>query len=145
MQAGVLTYAHRITAEYSGADIRDCVIVIPPFLSPPARQALLDSADIAGLTVLSLVHSHAAAALQHGIEQDYTNRTESVVLYDVGATSITAALVEYSAYPESKSSKAKHLSQFAVKDVTWMEHGGALQLDQILMRHFAGAEFFFSL
>lgn len=44
----------------------------------------------------------AAAALQYGIERDFTNRTEMVVLYDLGAASLQAALVTYSAYTNPK-------------------------------------------
>lgn len=44
----------------------------------------------------------AAAALQYGIERDFTNRTETVVLYDLGAASLQAALVTYSAYTNAK-------------------------------------------
>lgn len=48
----------------------------------------------------------AAAALQYGIERDFTNRTETVVLYDLGAGSLQAALVTYSAYANAKVSAA---------------------------------------
>lgn len=44
----------------------------------------------------------AAAALQYGIERDFTNKTETVVLYDLGAASLQAALVTYSAYTNAK-------------------------------------------
>ena len=52
----------------------------------PARQ-------VAGLNVLSLVNSHAAAALQYGIDRKYDNRSENVVFYDVGSSSIEARLL----------------------------------------------------
>ena len=77
-----------------------------PLHCPPQRQALLDAAKLAGLSVMGLVHSHAAAALQYGIERDFTNRTETVVLYDLGAASLQAALVSYSAYTDAKVSRA---------------------------------------
>ena len=44
----------------------------------------------------------AAAALQYGIERDFTNHSETVVLYDLGASSLQAALVSYSAYTNAK-------------------------------------------
>ena len=44
----------------------------------------------------------AAAALQYGIERDFTNRTETIVLYDLGAASLQVALVSYSAYTDAK-------------------------------------------
>lgn len=50
----------------------------------------------------STLHPRAAAALQYGIERDFTNRTETAVLYDLGAASLQAALVTYSAYTNAK-------------------------------------------
>lgn len=64
------------------------MIVIPPFLGIRQRQALLDAAHIAGLNVISLIHSHSGAALQYGIERDFTNNTEMVIFYDMGASSV---------------------------------------------------------
>ena len=40
--------------------------------------------------MLSLVNSHAAAALQYGIDRKYDNRTENVIFYDVGSSSVEA-------------------------------------------------------
>jgi hypoxia up-regulated 1 len=90
------------------------------------RQALLDAARLAGLSVLGLVHSHAAAALQYGIERDFANRTESLVLYDLGAASLQAALVTYSAYTGPRGAAT---SQFEVRDVVWREDVGGDQLE----------------
>ena len=62
---------------------------------------------IAGVNVLALINSHAAAALQYGIERDFTNRSEWVALYDMGAASTEAALVRYSSFSVKEYGKAK--------------------------------------
>ena len=121
-------------------DIRDTVLLVPPYFGPAQRQALLDAAELSGLNVLSLMHSYSAAALQYGIERDFENRTENVIVYDMGATGITAALVTFSAYPYKDAGKTKYLSQFLVRDVAWSEGNGSLRLDLLLKKHFA-AEF----
>ncbi len=65
MQASLLHYARQITqANADGAAVLDCVLVVPPYFGPRQRQAMVDAAQLAGLSVLSLVNSHAAAALQ---------------------------------------------------------------------------------
>ena len=61
----------------------------------------------AGLNVLALINSHAAAALQYGIERDFTNKTEWVILYDMGATSTEAALVKFSSFVVKEIGKPK--------------------------------------
>ncbi|CAL8469535.1 g9076 [Coccomyxa elongata] len=136
--ASILHYAQRITSAASdGAPVLDCVIVVPPFYGPAQRQGLIDAAQLAGLNVLALVNSHAAAALQYGIERDFTNKTEWVVLYDMGATSTEAALVKYSSFSIKEFGKPKTFSQFEVKDVVWDERLGAEKLDLLLLDHFA--------
>ena len=57
--------------------------------------------------MLALVNSHAAAALQYGIERDFTNKTEWVVLYDMGATSTEAALIKFSSFSVKEFGKPK--------------------------------------
>lgn len=51
------------------------------------RRAVLDAAGLAGLNVLSLINTHAAAALQFGIERSFVNKTEHVIFYDMGHSS----------------------------------------------------------
>lgn len=46
--------------------------------------------------MLALVNTHTAAALQYGYYRNFENRTETVLLYDLGATSVSAALVRFS-------------------------------------------------
>lgn len=65
------------------------------------------SCGCAGLNVLALINSHAAAALQYGIERDFSNKTEWVILYDMGATSTEAALVKYSSFVVKEFGKPK--------------------------------------
>ncbi len=55
----------------------------------PVRQ-------VAGLNVLSLVNSHAAAALQYGIDRKYDNTSENVIFYDVGSSSVEARSIALS-------------------------------------------------
>ncbi|PSC68342.1 heat shock 70 kDa 17 isoform A [Micractinium conductrix] len=133
--ASLLEYAKGLAeAAADGAPITDAVLAVPASFAPQQRQALLDAAKLAGLNVMGLIHSHAAAALQYGIERDFTNRTETIVLYDLGAASLQVALVSYSAYTDAKGAS---ISQFDVRDVIWREDLGGEQLELVLMEHFA--------
>lgn len=135
LQASELAYAQQMAAAHAGSDIRDAVIVVPPYWGAAPRRALLDAAEIAGINVLGLMASHAAAALQYGIERDFSNRTESVVLFDVASHDVVAALVDYSAYAVKGSPKQR--SQFRVRDVAYREGVGANRLDALLVSRFA--------
>ena len=133
--ASLLEYASRLAAIAAEEHhLTDCVLVVPAWFTPAQRLALLDAASIAGLNVMGLVHSHAAAALQYGIERDFTNKTENVLFYDLGAGSLEAALVTYSSY-EGPDGKA--ISQFEVKDVAWVEQLGGENIEVLLEEHLA--------
>ena len=94
VQAGLLYYAQRITEAFTESQVLDCVLTVPAWFGQSHRQALLDAADLAGINVVSLINSHAAAALQHGIARDFANKTEQFILYDMGAGSTEASLIK---------------------------------------------------
>lgn len=116
--ASLFEYAASLAKDAAdGIPVMDCVIVVPSYFTPGQRQAMKDAASLANLNVLTLVNSHAAAALQYGIERDFTNKTEHIVFYDLGAKSAEAALVKFSSF--EGGTKSKPVSQFEVIDVAW--------------------------
>ncbi|KAL3157632.1 hypothetical protein ABBQ32_012079 [Trebouxia sp. C0010 RCD-2024] len=134
----MLHYAKGITEAFAGAgQVLDCVITVPAFFGQSQRQAITEAARLAGLTVLSLVNNHAAAALQHGITRNFVNKTEHVIFYDMGASSVEAALIKYSSFDVKEFGKVNSHSQFEVKDVAWDANTGAQYLDMLLVNHFA--------
>jgi Hsp70 protein len=87
-QASILHYAKQITeVAAEGTPIVDCVITVPAWFGQAQRSGLLDAAELAGLNVLSLINSHAAAALQFGIERNFSSKVENVIFFDMGAAS----------------------------------------------------------
>ena len=136
----IIHYCHRIGNAASTVEVQDTVVTIPPFFGQAQRRAIIDAAEASGVNLLSLVHTHSAAALNYGIERDFKNGTESVIFFDMGATSTEAALVEFSSYKKKSYGKSKEVGQFKVKDVVWDHTAGVEQLETILARHFA-AEF----
>ncbi|KAI8108260.1 hypothetical protein M9434_006289 [Picochlorum sp. BPE23] len=128
--ASLFEYAAKLAKESAdGVPVTDCVIVVPAYFTPGQRRAIKDAASLANLNVLTLVNSHAAAALQYGIERDFTNKTEQVIFYDLGAKSAEVALVEFSSFVDKTNGKP--VSQFDVKDVAWVSHnvgGDALEV-----------------
>ena len=80
MQGGIFHYAKQITEAHAGAGtiVRDAVIAVPAWLGIPERQAMLSAASLGGLNVLALINAHSAAALQFGIERDFTKGDQKV-------------------------------------------------------------------
>jgi hypoxia up-regulated 1 len=56
----------------------DTVVVVPAWFGVAQRQAVIDAASLAGLNVLGLMNGHAAAALQFGIERDFSKKEQTV-------------------------------------------------------------------
>ncbi|GAB4822077.1 hypothetical protein N2152v2_009123 [Parachlorella kessleri] len=134
-RGSLLHYARQLAeVAADGAPTTDCVLTVPSYFTPAQRGALLDAAKLAGLNVLGLIHNHAAAALQYGIERDFANRTERVLFYDMGSGTTEAALVKFSSYTDKKGAT---FSQFEVLDVAWVESLGGDNLEVVLMEYFA--------
>eukprot|EP00195_Chlamydomonas_chlamydogama_P003215 CAMPEP_0202919692 /NCGR_PEP_ID=MMETSP1392-20130828/76466_1 /ASSEMBLY_ACC=CAM_ASM_000868 /TAXON_ID=225041 /ORGANISM="Chlamydomonas chlamydogama, Strain SAG 11-48b" /LENGTH=990 /DNA_ID=CAMNT_0049613149 /DNA_START=318 /DNA_END=3290 /DNA_ORIENTATION=+ len=134
--ASILQYAKKIAEDQAGGSVPDAVIAVPAYFGQAQRQALLDAANVAGMNVLGLINTHTAAALQYGIERDFSNKTHNIILYDMGSGSTEVALIKYSSYNAKEAGKITKISQLEVKDVDWDHELGANLLDQILSTHF---------
>ncbi|EPS73225.1 hypothetical protein M569_01528, partial [Genlisea aurea] len=133
----LLKYAVGLAEAHTKTSVRDVVITVPPFTGVAERRALLTAADFAGLNVLSLVHEHCGAALQYGIDKNFTQGSRNVVFYDMGASSTYAALVYFSAYNAKEFGKTVSINQFQVKDVKWDAELGGQNMELRLVNHFA--------
>ncbi|KXZ47053.1 hypothetical protein GPECTOR_38g290 [Gonium pectorale] len=138
--ASILYYARQIAEAQAGGPVTDAVVAVPAFFGQRQRQALADAAGLAGLNLMGLINTHTAAALQYGIERDFTNRSQTIILYDMGSGTTEVALVKYSTYTVKEAGKPKVYSQLEVRDVDWDHSLGSNLLDMALARHFA-AEF----
>jgi hypoxia up-regulated 1 len=68
----------QITEAQAGGSVVDAVLTVPVWFGLAQRRALVDAANLAGLNVLALINTHAAAALQFGIERDFTTKEQQV-------------------------------------------------------------------
>ncbi len=137
LQGSLFQYAKRISEAQAGTSVVDAVLTVPAYFSQFQRRALMDAASLAGLKVLGLINSHSAAALQYGIERDFTNSSQTVVLYDMGSSGVEVALVKYSTFNIKEAGKVKTYNQMEVKDVDWDPTVGGNDLDILLAKHFA--------
>lgn len=110
----MLKYAVGLAETHAKTSLKDVVITVPPFTGVAERRGLLAAADLAGLNVLALINEHAGAALQYGIDKDFSNGSRNVVFYDMGASSTYAALVYFSAYNAKELGKTVSVNQFQV-------------------------------
>ncbi|KAK4429197.1 Heat shock protein 17 [Sesamum alatum] len=133
----ILKYAVGLAETHAKTSLKDVVITVPPFTGVAERRGLLAAADLAGLNVLALVNEHSGAALQYGIDKDFSNGSRHVVFYDMGASSTYAALVYFSAYNAKEFGKTVSVNQFQVKDVKWDAELGGQNMELRMVEYFA--------
>ena len=78
----------------------------------------------------------SCAALQWGIDKEFTPEGTWTIVYDMGATSVGAALVRYSTFEGKEAGKKKTHGQFEVKAVAWDASCGGEDMDMLLVDHF---------
>ncbi|KAJ0089247.1 hypothetical protein Patl1_33278 [Pistacia atlantica] len=110
--AMIFGYAVNLAEFHSKVFVKDSVISVPPYFGQVERKGLLQAAELAGINVLALVNEHSGAALQYGIDKDFSNGSRHVIFYDMGATTTYAALVYFSAYKAKEFGKTVSVNQF---------------------------------
>lgn len=107
--AMILWNAKETAKAYAEQSVKDVVITVPSFLSQAERRALVAAADIAGLNLLQLLSDGSAAALNYGVfrRKEITEKPQTMLIYDMGASKTTATIVEYVLEAE-KNSKEKN-------------------------------------
>ncbi|MQM00420.1 hypothetical protein Taro_033148 [Colocasia esculenta] len=135
--AMVLAYARHLAESHAKVPVHDLVIAVPPYFGQSERKGVIQAALLAGINVLALINEHAGAALQYGIDKDFSNESRHVIFYDMGASSTYAALVYFSAYKAKEYGKTVSVNQFQVKDVRWNTKLGGQNMELRLVEYFA--------
>ena len=94
------SFAETAAASGSGTKqiINDVVITVPPYFSQAERRSIIQAAQLAGLTVLQLMDTNAAVALNYAVFRvaDFNEtRPVNVLFYDMGSTATIASVVQY--------------------------------------------------
>ncbi|TYJ15851.1 hypothetical protein E1A91_A10G210900v1 [Gossypium mustelinum] len=133
----ILKYAANLAEFHSKTMVKDMVISVPPYFGQAERKGLMTAAELAGINVISLINEHSGAALQYGIDKDFSNGSRHVIFYDMGSSSTYAALVYFSAYNAKEFGKTVSANQFQVKDVRWDSGLGGQNMELRLVEYFA--------
>ncbi|CDU24467.1 related to glucose regulated stress protein, HSP70-like [Sporisorium scitamineum] len=122
----------------------DAVVTVPAFFNAQERQAIVDSALLAGFRP-RLVSDGAAAAVNYAQTRTFA-QPEKHLFFDVGSGSVRATVVEFSTKPVvidsilSVGIAQKEATIVDVKGVGWERNVGGLKFDLILRDKLA-AEF----
>ncbi|KAI3990935.1 hypothetical protein MKX01_026119 [Papaver californicum] len=135
--AMILSYGMSLSELQTKLKVKDVVISVPPFFGQAERRGLLQAAQLANINVLALINEHSGAALQYGIDKDFSNQSRHVVFYDMGSSTTYATLVYFSAYNTKEFGKTVSVNQFQVKDVSWNTDLGGRNMEMRLVEYFA--------
>ena len=65
----------------------------------------MDAADLAGLSILQLVHENTAAATMYGIDRMDNDKPHYVLFYNMGGTDTEVSIVKYSTITDPSVNK----------------------------------------
>jgi len=82
------------------------VITIPSYFNPSQKRMMIDAAELAGLSVLQLIHENTAAATMYGVDRMDLEKPHHVVFYNMGATDTEVSVVRYSAITDENTNKS---------------------------------------
>jgi len=119
-----------ITEKWCQAKVADAVIAVPSYWSDVQRQALLDAAKVANISILRLINEHTATALAYGIyrSNDFDpEKPMTVAFCSMGHSIFSVSIVQFV--------KGK-LTVLCEKS----DKVGGRDMDECLMREF-GAQF----
>jgi molecular chaperone DnaK (HSP70) len=66
---------------------------------------MIDAAELAGLSVMQLIHENTAAATMFGIDRMDTEKDHVVLFYNMGGTDTEVSIVRYSSISDPVSNK----------------------------------------
>ncbi|KAF0983425.1 hypothetical protein FDP41_010490 [Naegleria fowleri] len=133
----IFLYIKQLADDGKTAAVTDAIVSIPHFFTRAQRQAILDSASIANIKILALMHDHTATALQYGIKsakiiKELTKPRHVALFYDIGSVSTTVSIAEYTQSKEKTS-----LGNIKILGFASDENLGGSHFDNVLADFFA--------
>lgn len=132
-----LAYVKGLAEDLAGETVHDVILTVPPYYSQFERDAIADAVEIAGLRTLALINDGTAIAVNYAMTRSFPT-PEYHVIYDAGASSIRATVVQFTSDGKGKSGS----TQIQVVGVGYERGVGGTELDrrlrEILIDEFIG-------
>lgn len=137
--AAAIAKAHAIAAGGSpDLNIKDVVVTVPSFATELQRRSLQIAADMAGLNVLGLVDETVAAALQYAMDKDFSGGEQTILFYNMGASSTQVIICHFFNYDQpQKYGKPKSTPAFTVLAKAWDATLGGQSFDHRITEYLA--------
>jgi molecular chaperone DnaK (HSP70) len=103
--AQLLKYGKMLSERQAGGKVIDCVITIPSYYTPSQKRMMNDAAELAGLSVLQMIHENTAAATMYGVDRMDTEKDHTVLFYNMGGLDTEISIVKYSSILDPQTNK----------------------------------------
>lgn len=121
-------YVKELAEAVAEEKVRDVVITVPPYYSQMERDAIVDAIEISGLRTLALINDGTAVAVNYAMTRTF-NAPEYHIIYDAGASSIVATIVQFTPVDPKSASAGTHIT---VTGVGYDRHTGGIEMDKRL-------------
>ena len=110
--------------------VKDAVLTVPSYYDQEKRLMMIDAAELAGLTVIQLVHENSAAAVMYGIDRMDTEEDLNVLIYNMGGRDTEVSVVRYSAVTDAKEKTYEYVE---ILGEGYDETLGGMEFDHVLV------------
>lgn len=92
-----LEHVLKIAIDDGNVGVKDVVITVPHWFTAIEKEALLQAAELAGMSVMSLITDTGASSIQYGLDRTFenTNDTTHVCIVDVGASGTELSYIQF--------------------------------------------------
>ena len=120
-------YVKGLAESVAGEKVHDVIVTVPPYFSQFERDAVADAIEVSGLRTLALINDGTAVAVNYAMTRSFPT-PEYHVIYDAGASSIRATVVQFSTDHKTTPPGV----QISVKGVGYDRKVGGTELDRRL-------------
>lgn len=120
-------YIKSLAEDLAGEKVQDTIVTVPPFYNQFERDAIADAVELADLRILGLINDGTAIAVNYAMTRTFPE-PEYHVIYDAGASSVRATVVQFKAEGKGKSAG----TQITVAGVGYDRKVGGTELDRRL-------------
>lgn len=132
-----LEHIKEMSEKFGETSIKDCSITVPNFWTRDTRVKLINSAQIAGLNVLSLVNENTAAAYYYGLDRLDEEKPVHILFYNLGASYLQISLAKYSVSASTSGNSTKTVENVQILAQTFDSTLGGSTFDSVLAEYLA--------
>ncbi|KAL9002974.1 MAG: hypothetical protein Q9188_004121, partial [Gyalolechia gomerana] len=131
--------ANAVAMAGKGSTVKDIVITVPPFYTAGEKRAVVMTADLAGLRVLSLMSDGLAVGLNYATSRTFPTvneggKPEVHLVYDMGAGSASATILRFQGKTVKDIGKFnKTVQEVQILGAGWDKSLGGDALNQVII------------